>query len=253
MAHKKGEGSTQNNRDSQSKRLGVKLFGGQLALAGNIIIRQRGTRYHAGENVYMGKDYTLHAAVDGTVQFRRGRRDRTLVSILPFQQVAETTARVEPPVTKSKQAPKPPKEEVVTAEETPIVVAEAVTVPEATVEQPAVVAEQESTVAEAPKATEKKAAAPKKAAKSGGQDDLKKIEGIGPKIASLLNEGGIITFAQLSETDPEKIREILEAAGSRYKVHDPTTWPQQAGLAAEGKWDELKALQEELKGGKPEE
>ena len=61
MAHKKGEGSTQNGRDSNSKRLGVKLFGGQLALAGNIIIRQRGTKFHAGENVYLGKDYTMHA------------------------------------------------------------------------------------------------------------------------------------------------------------------------------------------------
>ncbi|GIV31475.1 MAG: hypothetical protein KatS3mg029_0826 [Saprospiraceae bacterium] len=79
---------------------------------------------------------------------------------------------------------------------------------------------------------------------------MKKIEGIGPKIASILNEAGINTFAELAATDPEKIREILVAQGSRYQMHDPSTWPQQAALAAEGKWDELKAYQETLKGGR---
>ena len=74
MAHKKGAGSSKNGRESHSKRLGVKIFGGQLAIAGNIIIRQRGTKHHAGENVGIGKDHTLFALVDGTVQFKR-RRD----------------------------------------------------------------------------------------------------------------------------------------------------------------------------------
>ena len=77
MAHKKGVGSTDNGRDSNSKRLGVKLYGGQLAIAGNIIVRQRGTKFHPGDNVYMGKDYTLHARVDGTVQFTKKRKNRT--------------------------------------------------------------------------------------------------------------------------------------------------------------------------------
>jgi large subunit ribosomal protein L27 len=81
MAHKKGEGSVKNGRDSQSKRLGVKIFGGQPALAGNIIIRQRGTVYHPGNNVGVGRDFTLFALTDGVVEFRKGRNDRTFVSI----------------------------------------------------------------------------------------------------------------------------------------------------------------------------
>jgi len=82
MAHKKGEGSVKNGRDSHSKRLGVKIFGGQPALSGNIIVRQRGTEYHPGKNVGVGKDYTLFALNDGVVEFRKGRNDRTYVSIV---------------------------------------------------------------------------------------------------------------------------------------------------------------------------
>jgi large subunit ribosomal protein L27 len=81
MAHKKGEGSVKNGRDSNSKRLGVKIFGGQAAIAGNIIVRQRGTEYHAGENVGVGKDYTLFALTDGVVEFRKGRQNRTFVYV----------------------------------------------------------------------------------------------------------------------------------------------------------------------------
>ena len=81
MAHKKGEGSVKNGRDSQSKRLGVKIFGGQPATAGSIIIRQRGTVYHPGKNVGVGKDFTLFALNDGIVEFRKGRNDRTYVSV----------------------------------------------------------------------------------------------------------------------------------------------------------------------------
>ena len=81
-------------------------------------------------------------------------------------------------------------------------------------------------------------------------DDLKKIEGIGPKIEELLNEAGINTFAQLSETSADKVKEILEAAGPRFTMHDPTTWAKQAALAAAGSWDELKAWQDVLDGGK---
>lgn len=83
MAHKKGVGSTDNGRDSNSKRLGVKLFGGQAIKAGNIIVRQRGTKYHAGENVYIGKDHTVHAKVDGTVSYKKGRLNRTFISVIP--------------------------------------------------------------------------------------------------------------------------------------------------------------------------
>ncbi|MBC7650731.1 MAG: 50S ribosomal protein L27 [Deinococcales bacterium] len=81
MAHKKGEGSVKNGRDSNSKRLGVKIFGGQPALSGNIIIRQRGTQYHPGKNVGVGKDFTLFALTDGLVQFRKTRQDKTFVSV----------------------------------------------------------------------------------------------------------------------------------------------------------------------------
>ncbi|TAD81442.1 MAG: 50S ribosomal protein L27 [Bacteroidetes bacterium] len=83
MAHKKGEGSVKNGRDSQSKRLGVKIFGGQAAIAGNIIIRQRGTVYHPGKNVGVGKDFTIFAVADGVVEFKKGRADRTFVSVVP--------------------------------------------------------------------------------------------------------------------------------------------------------------------------
>ena len=81
MAHKKGEGSVKNGRDSESKRLGVKIFGGQPATAGNVIIRQRGTSYHPGKNVGVGKDFTLFALADGVVEFKKGRKDRTFVSV----------------------------------------------------------------------------------------------------------------------------------------------------------------------------
>ncbi|MBO2524143.1 MAG: 50S ribosomal protein L27 [Bacteroidales bacterium] len=83
MAHKKGVGSSQNGRESQSKRLGVKIFGGQLAKAGNIIIRQRGTVHNPGLNVGMGKDHTLFALIDGTVNFKKGRKGKSFVSVLP--------------------------------------------------------------------------------------------------------------------------------------------------------------------------
>ena len=81
MAHKKGAGSSNNGRESESKRLGVKIFGGQKAIAGNIIIRQRGTKHHPGNNVGMGKDHTLFALTDGLVQFKKSRQDRSYVHI----------------------------------------------------------------------------------------------------------------------------------------------------------------------------
>ena len=83
MAHKKGVGSSKNGRESHSKRLGVKIFGGEAFKAGNIIIRQRGTEFHPGENIGMGKDHTLFALVDGTVSFKVGKEDRRYVSVVP--------------------------------------------------------------------------------------------------------------------------------------------------------------------------
>lgn len=89
MAHKKGVGSSDNGRDSKSKRLGVKLFGGQAVIDGNIIIRQRGTKYHMGSNVAMGKDFTIYATCNGVVAFKKGYKNRTFVSVVP---VSDTTA-----------------------------------------------------------------------------------------------------------------------------------------------------------------
>ena len=85
MAHKKGVGSSKNGRESESKRLGVKLFGGQTCVAGNIIIRQRGTRHNAGLNVGFGKDHTLYALTDGVVEFRKKKDNKSFVSVVPAQ------------------------------------------------------------------------------------------------------------------------------------------------------------------------
>ena len=208
MAHKKGVGSTDNGRDSNSKRLGVKLFGGEHAIAGNILVRQRGTKFHPGNNVYMGRDFTLHARIDGFVKFTKRRNNRTFVNILPsMEQVQETVAPV-----KKKAAPAP----------------------------------KAAPKAEAPKAAPAAAAT----TASGKPDDLKKIEGIGPKIAEILAASGIITFGDLAAAKADTLRATLEAAGNRYKAHDPTTWPAQAQMAADGKWDELQVWQDELDGGR---
>ncbi len=224
MAHKKGEGSTQNGRDSNAKRLGVKLFGGQYAKAGNIIVRQRGTRFHPGENVYMGKDYTLHASIEGTVEFRRRKQNRTYVNIVPLHGVAETIA----PVAKPKPAP--------VVEEAPVV--EAAPVAEAAAPKTATTAPKAGDTIKLPSGQTIKA------------DDLKAIEGIGPKIEGLLQDAGINTWAALAQADMEKLKEILAEAGSRYRMHDPTTWAKQAELAAAGNWEALQQYQDELKGGR---
>ncbi|GIV31417.1 MAG: hypothetical protein KatS3mg029_0768 [Saprospiraceae bacterium] len=104
-------------------------------------------------------------------------------------------------------------------------------------------AEKETPVAKASKP------APAKTTKAA-KDDLTKIEGVGPKIASLLKEAGITTYEELAKAKVETLKGILEKAGSRYKMHDPTTWPKQAALAAKGEWDKLEKLQAELKGGR---
>ena len=238
MAHKKGVGSTDNGRDSKSKRLGVKLFGGQFARAGNIIIRQRGTKYHAGENVYLGKDFTIHATVDGTVAFSKRKKNRTFVEIIP------DTAVLEAPAPAKKKTAKPVEAAAPVVKETPAPVVKAPAKVKAAAKK------------EEPKQKAEKAPAAKKVekVKVGGKnykiDDLKLVEGIGPKIAEIFTEAGIGTWEALSKTSVDRLKEILEGAGSRYKMHDPTSWPQQAQLAAEGKFEELETLQDNLKGGR---
>ena len=85
MAHKKGVGSSENGRESASKRLGIKIFGGQAAIAGNIIVRQRGTKHNPGKNVGMGKDHTLYALCDGIVEFQKKKDNKSFVSIVPVE------------------------------------------------------------------------------------------------------------------------------------------------------------------------
>ncbi len=214
MAHKKGAGSTDNGRDSKAKYLGVKMYGGQYANAGNILVRQRGTEFHPGKNVYASRDFTLHASVAGVVQFSRTRENRRVVSIMPVSPKAIGNEEVALPKAEAKVE--------VAAVKT---VAPAVT---PVVEAPVASAETKATV----------------------KDDFQKIEGIGPKIKSIFHEAGILTFAQLAETSAEKMRELLDAAGSQFASHDPSTWAQQAEMAAAGKWDELKTWQDALNGGK---
>ncbi len=120
MAHKKGAGSSKNGRESHSKRLGVKLFGGQAVIAGNIIVRQRGTAHNPGENVGLGKDHTLFALSDGVVAFKKGFKGRSFVHVLPAVAAAPVA---KPPVKKAAPAPVA---EVVADEATPAPVAEVV-------------------------------------------------------------------------------------------------------------------------------
>jgi len=231
MAHKKGVGSTDNGRDSNSKRLGVKLFGGQVAHAGNIIVRQRGTKFHSGENTYLGRDFTLHAKVDGIVTYKKRRLGRTFVSVIPFDQVNETVAKVEVKAPKAKPQPKPAPEPVVEA-------------------QPLAAVEEKATKAPKAKKAEKITLPSGKKLKL---DDLKMVEGIGPKIEGLLNAAGIVTWKDLSNAPEEKVQGILDDAGPRYRMHQPKTWANQAKMADEGKWELLERYQDWLDGGKEPE
>jgi large subunit ribosomal protein L27 len=221
MAHKKGEGKVKNGRESHSKRLGVKIFGGQHCIAGNIIVRQRGTKHNPGENVGIGKDHTLYALADGIVVFKKKRDDRSYVSVLNEVPVA-TTAKAAAP--KKVEAPK--------------------------AEAPKVVEKAAAPVAEASTSGFDAKAASAAYGKKVNLDDLKIVEGIGPKIEEIFNTAGIKTWNDLATTSVEKLKELLAEAGSRYAMHDPSTWGQQAALAHAGKFAELKDLQDKLDGGK---
>jgi large subunit ribosomal protein L27 len=233
MAHKKGVGSSDNGRDSKSKRLGVKLFGGQYTKAGNILVRQRGTRFHAGENVYMGRDFTLHASIEGTVVFSKSKNDRRFVSVQPLEvieKVAKAAPKAKPAAVAAPTKETPVKE---VAAETPVV---------------APVAEE---AAPAPKVS-KSASITLPSGKKIKQDDLKVVEGIGPKIEELFHAAGINTWAELATASVETMEAILEEAGPRFRMHDPATWAKQAEMCNNGQWAELETYQDELKGGKEE-
>ncbi|MGV3762525.1 50S ribosomal protein L27 [Parapedobacter sp.] len=224
MAHKKGAGSSKNGRESHSKRLGVKIFGGQQAIAGNIIVRQRGTQHHPDVNVGMGKDHTLFALIDGKVVFRKKANNKSFVSVLPFEE--ETVAE--------------PKAKVAAKAEKPV----------AKKAKPATAEAKEAPAAATTKEVEKKEkAAPKKAAKAKG-DDLTLIEGVGPKIAEVLAAAGLADFASVAAKSAEELKATLVEAGDQFNTAVTDTWPEQAKLAADGKFDELKKWQDELDGGK---
>jgi large subunit ribosomal protein L27 len=217
MAHKKGVGSSKNGRESESKRLGVKIYGGQYAKAGNILVRQRGTQHYPGENVGIGKDHTLFALIDGTVMFQKKRKNRSYISVEPVASVDVEVAEAPAPVAEEKPKAKaePAKAEKVAGEVDTEVVKE-------TSEVKAEPAKAEKVAAEVKKeVTETKA-------EEAESDDLKKIEGIGPKIAEIFNEAGINTYAELAASSVEKMNEILAEAGSRYASKDPAPWIEQA-------------------------
>jgi len=178
MAHKKGQGSTRNGRDSESKRLGVKLYGGQVAIPGNIIIRQRGTKFHPGSGVGMGKDHTIFAMQEGVVTFTTKAKGRTFVSVLP---IGDTEIAVkEAPAKKAapkKEAPKKEEKPAAEVKETPAK-EEAPATEDAGIE--AVIAVIGS-------------------ASADDTSDLKKIGGLGPAMEKKLNGVGIFTYEQISK------------------------------------------------------
>jgi len=231
MAHKKGVGSTDNGRDSNAKYLGVKLFGGQFAKAGNIIVRQRGTKYHSGENTYLGKDFTLHAKVDGIVTFKKRKHNRTWVSIVPEGQEAPAAAAPKAKKAAPKKAAAPAAPKAAPVKEAPMAAA--------------------APAPAAPKAKAEKVALP--SGKKITIDDLKMVEGIGPKIEGLLHAAGIMTWNDLADAPTEKVQTILDEAGPRYRMHQPTTWAKQARMAADGEWAKLEEYQDYLDGGREPE
>jgi len=190
MAHKKAGGSSRNGRDSESKRLGVKRFGGEAVTAGNIIVRQRGTKFHPGANMGLGRDHTLFALSDGYVKFHVGQRGRSLVSIVDENPntPASSNKKIGAPTATAKAAA-------------------AVAVASASVSKKAAKAPAEEK-AEAKAAA--KAKVEKAPAKAGGApkgllkkapanaDDLKAIKGLGPKAVEALNGAGVYMYAQLS-------------------------------------------------------
>ena len=198
MAHKKGVGSSKNGRESESKRLGVKIYGGQYAKAGNILVRQRGTQHYPGENVGIGKDHTLFALIDGTVMFQKKRKNRSYISVEPVMDVDVAVAEA--------PAPKAPKAEKPKAEAQPVA----------------------ETKEKAPKAEKKAEAAKAESKKADEKDDLKKLDGVGPKLEEVFNAAGIETFENFAATPVEKLNAILEEAGSRYASKDPAPWIEQA-------------------------
>jgi large subunit ribosomal protein L27 len=245
MAHKKGGGSSRNGRDSNSQRLGVKRFGGQHVIPGNILIRQRGTKFHAGENVMMGRDFTLFAVAEGYVVFEKEKRGKRRISVYPELTPVATNGGNKPKTLepmdvatlKKVVAPSAEPKLKKAADDVP---AKAAPVAEAPAAEPA--SEATMVVETAPKSRAKKA-------KTG--DDLTIIEGIGPKMAAALVAAGIDTFAKLADSSEDELRAAVEAAGMNFAPSIPT-WAKQAKFAADGDLEGMKAYQDKLVGGREE-
>jgi large subunit ribosomal protein L27 len=221
MAHKKGGGSSRNGRDSNSQRLGVKRFGGEYVIPGNIIVRQHGTKFFAGENTMIGRDHTIYAVAAGYVVFEKPRRGKKYISVYPELTPVAPAPSLAPVAVAALTKVKTPKAKP-DAAEAPVLA------------KPAAV--------EAP--------AKARPAKPSGKDDLKLIEGIGPKVEKALNDAGITTFAQVAEMSADDLVRIVKVEAGVRIVGDAATWPRQAQLAAEGDMDALKKYQDELTGGR---
>ena len=167
MAHKKGVGSSKNGRESESKRLGVKIYGGQFAKAGNILVRQRGTQHYPGENVGMGKDHTLFALVNGTVVFRKKRKNRSYISIDPIVDV--DVAVEEAPV---KEAA-PVKKEAPVKAAAPAAEVKTEKAPKAEAKKEAPEVKEEAKTEEAPQAEKSEEATEEKAPEAENKDEAK--------------------------------------------------------------------------------
>ena len=245
MAHKKAGGSSRNGRDSESKRLGVKRYGGELVTAGNIIVRQRGTKFHPGTNMGLGRDHTLFALSDGYVKFHVGQRGRSLVSVVD--------ENPNTPLSSSKKIGAPTASAKAAAA---VAVASAAVSTKAEAKKAAPKAEKkaaepkaEAKKAEAPKAEEK----PKKAAAKKEKfvtdapapknllseapadvDDLKKIKGVGPKFEGLLNSFGIYQYAQMAAFSAKDVEWLAAELGSFPDRIDRDEWVKQAKDLAKG-------------------
>lgn len=191
MAHKKGQGSSKNGRESHSKRLGVKKFGGEFVLAGNILVRQRGTQFHPGLGVGLGKDHTLFAKRHGVVEFETKRNNRKYIHVQPIAELEEAM----------QNAVKAAQEEVVEAPK-------------------AAKKESKETKKAEPKAEAPKAAK-KEAPKADAADDLTALAGVGPKMADKMNAAGITSFAQLAAMTEESIAALEAEKG---KITTPANW-----------------------------
>jgi large subunit ribosomal protein L27 len=245
MAHKKAGGSSRNGRDSESKRLGVKRYGGELVTAGNIIVRQRGTKFHPGTNMGLGRDHTLFALSDGYVKFHVGQRGRSLVSVVDENPNTppSSSKKIGAPTASAKAA-------------AAVAVASAAVSTKAEAKKAAPKAEKkaaepkaEAKKAEAPKAEEK----PKKAAAKKEKfvtdapapknllseapadvDDLKKIKGVGPKFEGLLNSFGIYQYAQMAAFSAKDVEWLAAELGSFPDRIDRDEWVKQAKDLAKG-------------------